>query len=247
MGTVAALVLTSLPSLAQTGELIIEEPLPGEPVDGSLSLWQVLLSGGPVMYPLAALSVIALALIFYYFFSLRTPSVVTSRYMQAGEALIRKRDYLGLLAISHRHSEAVARVMQRTLDFLTKTPGATFEEAREVAQTEGIRQASALNQKIAYLSDIGAIAPMLGLLGTVMGMIQSFSVLANDMAATRPMMLAEGVAEALVTTATGLVIGIPAMAAYAYFRGRVQTMIAELEAATTHLIALIGTNHKQKD
>jgi biopolymer transport protein ExbB len=60
--------------------------------------------------------------------------------------------------------------------------------------------------------------------------------MANDVAASRPMLLAEGVAEALVATAAGLVVGIPAMVAYAYFRGRVQGMISEMEAATTVLI-----------
>ncbi len=85
---------------------------------------------------------------------------------------------------------------------------------------------------------------MLGLFGTVLGMIKSFSVVAHGMDASRPMMLADGVAEALVTTAAGLLIGIPAMAAYAFFRGRVQGLIADLEAATTQLIALMGANFK---
>lgn len=207
-----------------------------------MSLVQVLVSGGPVMIPIAALSVIALALIIVYFFTLSRRSVVTARYMQTADALLRKGDYFGLLAVSNRHNEAVARVMQRTLDFMTKNPRATFAEAREIAQTEGVRQASGMNQQITYLADIGAIAPMLGLLGTVLGMIQSFSVVANDMAATRPMMLAEGVAQALVTTAAGLAVGIPAMAAYAFFRNRVQSLVSDLETATTQLVALVGVH-----
>ena len=89
---------------------------------------------------------------------------------------------------------------------------------------------------------------MLGLLGTVFGMIRSFSVMANDVAASRPMLLAEGVAEALVATAAGLVIGIPAMAAYAWFRGRVQEMISEMEGATALLLVKLviarGTRDK---
>ena len=123
----------------------------------------------------------------------------------------------------------------------------TMAEAREIAQAEGTRIAGSLNQQIAYLADIGAIAPMLGLFGTVLGMIKSFSVVASDIAATRPMMLAEGVAEALVTTAAGLLIGIPAMAAYAFFRGRVQALISDLEAASTQLIALISANSSGRD
>jgi biopolymer transport protein ExbB len=216
------------------------------PIRTEASLWQVVLSGGPVMIPLGILSVIAVMLVLVYLFTLRRGAVVTKRYMATADALLRKRDYLGLLAISNRHREAVARIMQRTLDFVTQHPEATFTQAREIAETEGTRQAAALNQRIAYLADIGTIAPMLGLFGTVLGMIKSFSVVASDIVASRPIMLAEGVSEALVTTATGLVIGIPAMAAYAFFRGRVQSLIAELEAASTQLMALMSVAFTRK-
>ncbi len=215
-----------------------------EPVEEKTDLVQVLLKGGPVMYPLAALSIVAVMLIIIYFFSLRRGGVVNGRYMKTADALLRKGDYYGLLAHSNRHNQSVARVMRRTLEFLTKNPGATIAEAREIAETEGTRQASSLNQQIVYLADIGTIAPMVGLFGTVLGMIKSFSVVANGIDASRPMLLAGGVAEALVTTAAGLLIGIPAMAAYAYFRGRVQGLIADLEAATTQLMALLSANFK---
>jgi biopolymer transport protein ExbB len=173
------------------------------PIQPEISLWQVLLSGGPVMIPLGILSVIGVMLILVYLFTMRRGAVVTKRYMTTADALLRKRDYLGLLAISNRHREAVARIMQRTLDFVTQHPEATFAEAREIAETEGTRQAAAI-------------------------------------------MLAEGVSEALVTTAAGLFIGIPAMAAYAFFRGRVQSLIAELEAASTQLIALMAVAFTRK-
>lgn len=210
------------------------------------SLWEVIVSGGPVMIPLGILSVLAVMLVLVYLFTLRRGAIATGRYMAAADALLRKHDYLGLLAISNRHHEAVARIMQRTLDFITRHPQATFTEAREIAETEGTRQAAALNQRIAYLADIGTIAPMLGLFGTVLGMIKSFSVVASDIVSSRPIMLAEGVSEALVTTAAGLVIGIPAMAAYAFFRGRVQSLIAELEAASTQLLALLSVGFPKK-
>jgi len=163
--------------------------------------------------------------------------------MQTADSLIRKRDYLGLLAVSNRQNQAVARIMQRTLDFLTKHPKASFAEAREIAQAEGQRQASALNQRVAWLADIGTLSPMLGLLGTVIGIVQSFGVIAMDAAATRPTMLAQGVGEALIATATGLLIGIPAMAAYAFFRGRAHALISDLEAASTLLMALLASNY----
>ena len=207
------------------------------------NLWQVVVSGGPVMYPLAGLSMLALMLIVVYTFSMRRGSVVSPRYMQAAEALIRKKDYQGLLSLSSRHSQAIAGVMERAMTFLTQNSNASIAEAREIAQAEGVRLAGLWNQRISYLADIGSLAPMLGLLGTVFGMITSFSVVASDVAASRPMMLAGGVAEALVTTAAGLMIGIPVMAVYAYFRGRVQGMISDLEAASTILMAQLGSGN----
>lgn len=211
------------------------------------SLAHVIMSGGPMMIPLGILSIIALMLIFAFLFSLRRGAIVSGRYMQTAEALLRKKDYLGLLAISNRHNEAVAAIMGRTMDFVTKNPRASLTEAREIAQAEGMRQASALNQRVAFLADIGTIAPMLGLLGTVIGIVQSFGVIAVDAAATRPTMLAAGIGEALIATAAGLLIGIPSMAAYSFFRGRVQALISDLEGASAHLLALLSTSGLKPD
>ncbi len=240
------IVLTGLASLPFGSTLMAQtaEPAPAAEFVRTANLWQTIVAGGPAMVPLGILSVITLALVIAFLFSLRRGSVVTKRYMQTADALIRKRDYLGLLAASNRHNEAVARVIQRTMDFLTRNPRASFAEVREIAQTEGLRQASALNQRVAYLADIGTIAPMVGLLGTVIGIVRSFGVIAIDAAATRPTMLAQGIGEALIATAAGLLVGIPAMAAYSYFRGRVHALISELEAASTQLLALLSTNVK---
>jgi biopolymer transport protein ExbB len=84
---------------------------------------------------------------------------------------------------------------------------------------------------------------MLGLLGTVIGIINSFGVLASNTTQPRPMLLAHGVSEALVATATGLVIGIFAMAFYTLFRGKVASMISDLESATSHIVNIISAQH----
>ncbi len=232
----------TLAFLVLAAPLFAQSPDAADVPTKSKSLWQLVMDGGPMMIPLGVLSVITVMLIIILLFTLTRRSIVTARYMQTADALIRKKDYLGLVAVSHRHNEAVARIMERTMDFLDKHPRGTLAEAREIAQTEGARQASAMNQQVAYLADIGTLSPMLGLLGTVIGIIQSFSVITMDAAATRPTLLAHGVGEALIVTAAGLLVGIPAMAAYAYFRGRSQALISDLEAATTHLMALLSSS-----
>ena len=180
------------------------------------------------MIPLALLSILTVMLVIVYVFTLRRGAVVNAHFMSTADVLLKKRDYLALLAISSRHSESIARVLQRSLDFLTKNPTADFAVVREIAETEGGAQAASLQQRIVYLADIGMLSPMVGLLGTVFGIIHSFGVLAKNSTAPRPMLLAAGVSEALVATATGLVIGITAMAFYAIFRGRVQSLISDL-------------------
>jgi biopolymer transport protein ExbB len=205
---------------------------------------EILKKGGWVMYPLAGLSFIAVLLIIYYMLTIRQGTVVSDKFMNAADALIRKQDYLGLIAVCNRENEAIARITYKTLDFATKNPTASFEEVREVTEAEGSRQASILNQRITYLADVGAIAPMVGLFGTVTGMIKSFNNLSAATGAVQSQVGA-GVSEALITTAGGLAIGIPALIFYSIFRGKVQKMISELEAAMTHLMALLAAQYKR--
>ena len=212
-----------------------------------VTLWKLIQDGGWTMVPLAFLSVMTVMLVLVFLFSLRRGAILTNHYMNTADVLLKKRDYLGLLAISNRHSEAVARVVQRTLDFATKNPSASFETVREIAETEGGAQASALQHRVVYLADIGMLSPMIGLLGTVIGIITSFAELGKgDPNLSRDMLLASGVSQALVATATGLILGIAAMAAYSFFRNRVQSLISDLEIASSHILGLIALNYSKR-
>src|SRR5437762_11647506 len=204
------------------------------------SILDVIIGAGPVMMPLFALAVFFVMLVIVYLLTIRRGSVVSSGYMATADALLRKRDYLGLLAVSNRHGEAIARVVQKMLDFTTKNPSADLQQVREIAETEDTRVAASLNNRVTYLADIGMIAPLLGLLGTVLGIIRSFGALGADLGTARYVLLSKGISEALVNTCAGLAIGIPAMMAYAFFRGKAQKLISELESATTHVLALLS-------
>ena len=209
----------------------------------STSILETLLAAGWVMGLLFALSVFFVMLLIVYLLTIRRGAVVSSGYMATADALLRKRDYLGLLAVSNRHGEAIARVVQKMLDFTTKNPNAELAQVREIAETEGTRVASSLNNRVTYLADIGMIAPLLGLLGTVLGIIRSFGALGADLGTARYVLLSKGISEALVNTCAGLAIGIPALMFYAYFRGKSQKLISELEAATTHVLALLSLQY----
>lgn len=210
----------------------------------TINFIKVLQGGGILMYPLAALSFIAVVLTIYYFLTVRQGTVVSDKFMNAADALIRKQDYLGLIAVCNRENEAIARITYKTLDFATKNPTASFEEVREVTEAEGSRQAGILHGRITYLADVGAIAPMVGMLGTVLGMIETFQDLSAHQGKVQ-FEVSQGVSKALITTASGLVIGITSLIFYSIFRGKVSKLISELEAAMTHLMALLAAQYKR--
>src|SRR3954468_2776114 len=227
MNNLFALFAGALPFLAQT-------PSPSVPnLPRTKSILDTLLAAGPVIIPLFILSIIFVMLVVVYLLTIRRGAVVSSGFMATADALLRKRDYLGLLAVSNRHGEAIARVVQKMLEFTTKNPGADFAQVREIAETEGTRVASGLNNKVIYLADIGMLAPLIGLLGTVIGIIRSFGALGSDLGSARYVLLSKGISEALINTSAGLAIGIPAMVFYAFFRGRAQRLISDLESAVT--------------
>lgn len=232
-------------ALASASPVIAQEVTATPPLvpERSQTILETLLRSGPVMIPLVLLSIFFVMLVVVYLMTIRRGAVVSGGYMATADALLRKRDYLGLLAVSNRHGEAIARVVQKVLDFTTKNPNADFQQVREIAETEGTRVAANLNNRVIYLADIGMIAPLLGLLGTVFGIIHSFGALGADIGSARYVALSRGISDALVNTAAGLAIGIPAMMFYAFFRGRAQKLISELEAASTHVLALLSLQY----
>ncbi len=210
------------------------------PAVKEMNFLEILAKGGIMMYPLGVMSVITVVLILIFLLTVRRNAIVSDHFMNSAETMIRKRDFLSLSSLSHRRNECMARVTQKTLDFMAANPGTPFENVREVAQTEGSHQAGMLTSRITYLADIGAIAPLVGLLGTVFGMIEAFmQIYSGQVQGVREMGLAEGVSKALIATAGGLAISIPALAFYSIFRGRVQKYVSELEAACTHFAILL--------
>ena len=240
-------ILALLVALASATPLLAQPPvLPAPDLPRSTTLLDAMIHAGPIIIPLLILSIFSVMLVVTYFLTIRRGAVVSNGYMATADALLRKRDYLGLLAVSNRHGEAIARVVQKMLEFTTKNPGADFAQVREIAETEGTRVASGLNNRVTYLADIGTIAPLIGLLGTVIGIVKSFSALGADLGSARYVQLSKGVSEALINTAGGLAIGIPALIFYAFFRGRAQRLISELESAVTHVLALLSLQYNKR-
>jgi biopolymer transport protein ExbB len=191
--------------------------------------------------------VLAVTLIIYCFFTLTVRSITTPELLERMEPFFENEDLEGLAAYIEDKPQATARMVDRTLLFLERHPDATPEAISAVAEAEGGRIAALLNQRVLYVMDIGVLAPLLGLMGTVVGILTSFGHIADSQDSMRTMMLAGGVSQALVSTAGGLVVGIVSMAFFSYFRGRVGHLISILESEGTLLtqeLILLSRRHR---
>lgn len=200
------------------------------------SLLGMVASAGWVMIPLALASMVTLTLIIYCFFTLTEKSISTPELLERMEPYFENEDVEGLAAYVSERPQATARIVDRVLRFLERHPESDPESIRIVAETEGNRIAASLNQRVLYIMDVGVLSPMLGLFGTVVGILNSFGHIASEASPMRTMLLAGGVSQALVATAAGLTVGITAMAFYAFFRGRVGHLISILESEGTLLV-----------
>ena len=183
--------------------------------DRNYPLSELFMKGGFIMWPLLLLSIAGVVVLVMCCFSTRASAVLPTKLVEQAESFIRKRDYTGLSILCKNGDSCYARVMLTVANFMLRNPSAQFEEVREIASAEGGRLAGFLSRQISWLSDIGAVAPMLGLLGTVVGMMKTFFEIANgDFSGGKQRIdMAGGVAEALITTAGGLMLGIPAILA----------------------------------
>lgn len=207
-----------------------EEPGDAPATEGD-TLWDILSAGGVVGMLILLLSLAAVALVVEHVMTLREPVL-----MPPGLA-----DDVFQLLSAGKPSLAVERCRQQP-SFLAFVLDAGLSEAEggwpatEKALEDAMADQSArLFRKIEYLSVIGNIAPMLGLLGTVVGMIFAFREVADTQGAARAADLAEGIYLALVTTVLGLIVAIPALGAFAIFRNRVDQLVAETAYVAQHV------------
>ncbi len=220
------------PVAAQTAEKLQEIK--------EISLMDYLKSAGWIAVPLIIASIITIIVAVMNFLYLRQTNVVTEAYLNAAQTYISSGDLVKLHELSQKNKGAVPGIIYRALEFARNNPEADFSAVKEIAATEGNRQSAKMNQLAYYLLDIGAVAPMIGLVGTVIGILRAFSTIATETSPMRTMFLASGVSQALVATAMGLFIGLVGLILFAWFRGRVSSLISLMELETTDLIEQIG-------
>jgi len=213
--------------------------------EGRLSLKDVLDAGGTIGYLIIALSIVMVALIVQLLLLLRRGAVMPSGLAEEVHQALAQGKAVEAENICREHPSVLARMLSAGVDEI-RIGYAAVEKAMEDA---AIEQSARLLRRVEYLTTIGTVAPMLGLLGTVWGMILAFLEF-EQKANPQVSELAPGIYRALVTTLFGLMVAVPAVSAYAIFRNRVDERIAEAALLAEHVFAdfkLLTAKRKKMD
>lgn len=206
-------------------------------------MWELIKAGGWLMLPLVLCSIFTVAISIERFIRLRRISVLPKNL------LIQKNQPLATVVNNLKTNPTAS---QSSLGFIfnegleASTKGEQF--ARAQMEATASREISYLEKNINFLGTLSAAAPLLGLLGTVVGIIESFLVI--DLGSNaNPTMMIPGISKALITTAAGMLIAIPALFAYRYFQRLVQEYVAELEQQSTlfHAALFYQENDEQAE
>lgn len=195
------------------------------------SLLDMVVDGGPLMVPIGLCSVVALAYMVERSVRLRRGRLGTARFGERLAASVRAGGAQRGLEECLKERTPLARILAAGLQRAERP----YVEREKAAEDAGLREVRRLSIGMRPLVVVAMIAPLLGLLGTVWGMIQAFSNIALKDGLGKPELLATGISQALITTAAGLAVAIPTQAAYYYFRSRIDRFARTAEDAHLEL------------
>jgi biopolymer transport protein ExbB len=195
--------------------------------------------GGWMMYPLAACALIGLFIIVWKLFDLTTKGARTRSFLRAVDDLIASRKLKEALALARDSNSPAGRILAAGLE----RHGEGSERVMKAIENVGLIEMAGLERGLVWLATVSNVAPLLGFLGTVIGMIQAFSAIqaAGEVEAT---LVAEGIKVALITTATGLAIAIPINIAHNYFVTRVDRLVIDMEESAQKMIDAVHAVEK---
>jgi biopolymer transport protein ExbB len=200
-----------------------------------MNLFEIFLKGGPLMWAILFCSVVGLAVVIDRFLVLRKAKINLPAFMVRLRGFIKNKDMSGAASFCMQEKSPIANMVRKGL----KKFGLGHERVKEAIENAGRQEVSKLEKGLSILATIAGVAPLIGFLGTVTGMIQAFMTIEDLAGAANPSDLAGGIWEALTTTAFGLIVGIPAFAFYNYFLTSVKRFVADMETVANDVVDTI--------
>ena len=212
---------------------------------GVITIEDIMVRGGWLMNVIAGLSLLAIALLFFYLLSMRQGTLYPRSFIMEAQDAAEDGDLEGLRDLCLNNGSCAAKIIGAALEQCEDGHVAEHVVLRDAMEDEGGRQAGMLWQRLQYLMDIAVSAPMVGLLGTVWGMMVSFSGLESGVSMiNKADTLANGVSQAMYTTFGGLIVGIFAMAMYDLMRGRLNKLIGGMESACNSVLRRLSASNR---
>lgn len=199
-----------------------------------MSIIELIEKGGMLIYPLGLLAVWGIVIIAVKSVTLKRDRIIVPDVVEQLEALVVSGNIPEATAYCKKNSAPMTRILLAAIINYEKDEAQLKESVEEAGRQELPR----IQSHLTALATIASVAPLLGLFGTVLGMISVFSVLSQQ-ANVEANMLAGGISEALVTTACGMAIAMPTLAFYNYFASKVQNLIIEIEKISLHMVAVL--------
>lgn len=207
-----------------------------------MNLLEIFLKGGFIMWFILLSSIIGLAVVIDRFIVLRRAKINVPAFMVRIRGFIKKKDISGAISYCMQEKSPVANIVRKGL----KKYKYGHDRVKEAIENAGSQEISKLEKGLLVLASVAGIAPLLGFLGTVTGMIQAFMRIQDLAGSANPSDLAGGIWEALITTAFGLIVGIPALALYNYFLSAVKKLVGEMETVANDVIDVIQESGKEE-
>jgi len=222
---------------ADDGEEVVDPAM----AEQSFLAWMIAASGTFGLLILL-LSFVMVALVMMNILQVRRDNFVPQAFIESFEQRLNARDYQGAYETARSDDSLVARVLAAGLGKLNQGYDKAVEGMQEVGDDENM----ALEHRLSYLALISAVAPMLGLMGTVSGMIDSFRTIATSATSPKPSELAGGISTALFTTLEGLTVAIPAMVFYAILKNRIARFVLEVGMVSEGLMSRFSAASQQQ-
>lgn len=206
-----------------------------EPVNQSLSVIEMAMEGGFMMIPIVLLSFIAVYIFFERFLTINKANQDPNAFMHKVKEQVLKGDINGAKLLCSQTDSPIARMIEKGISRIG-SPLKTIEASIEnVAKIEIFK----LEKNLSTLATISGSAPMMGFLGTVIGMVKAFIAISQEEGSVSPKLLSEGIYTAMITTVAGLIVGIIAYLAYNYLVSRVQKVIHKMEYTSIDFVDLL--------
>ncbi len=201
-------------------------------------MWVMIREGGPLMYLILLCSVIAFAVIIERIITLNRAKINVSAFMDKIIDAIRRNRIMAAIEMCDRTSSPVASIIRAGL----LKQSASRQEIKEAMEEAALIEVPKLEKNLNILATLAHVTPLIGLLGTVTGMIQAFQVIQEKAGALSPVSpgdLAGGIWEALTTTVGGLSVAIPTLVAYNFLVTKVDGFVISMERASTELVQVV--------